>query len=125
MAIQGVNNSVLYTGNTNTVNKTKQTATAIEPVKASVNNTNMENATTRIGNGSELMVKDAVNEANSKLKISNRRCQFTYEKDINRVSVKLIDEDTGEVIREIPSEETLEMIRRLKEMTGLLVDEQR
>lgn len=115
--VQGVSNSNLYPVNT------KKQAEA--PEWTPVNNTGLENVTKKTGKASEHMIKAAVSEANNNLRISNRRCQFTYEKDINRVSVKLIDEDTGEVIREIPSEETLDMLRRLKEMTGLLVDEQR
>ncbi len=122
MGIQGVNNSALYTGNN--ITSISQPASAVELTSTPVNDTGTESST-NAGKASEQMVKDAVNEANNKLRISNRRCQFTYERDINRVSVKLIDEDTGEVIREIPSEETLDMIRRLKEMTGLLIDEQR
>ncbi len=123
MAIQGVNNSAAYIGNT--VNTTRQELPAIDSVKTLGGTNNVEQVSQKSSNVSEQMMRDAVNEANTKLRISNRRCQFNYERDINRVSVKLIDEDTGEVIREIPSEETLDMIRRLKEMTGLLVDEQR
>ncbi len=122
MGISGVNNSALYTGSN--VTSINQPALATELTSTTVNDTGTENST-KVGKGSEQMVKNAVNEANNKLKICKRRCQFTYERDINRVSVKLIDEDTGEVIREIPSEETLDMIRRLKEMTGLLIDEHR
>lgn len=126
MAIQAVNNSGTYTG-TN-VNTTSQAAPTASSEKASTTNTSVDtlgNKAGKNGQASEQMMKEAVGEANNKLKLNNRHCQFTYEKDINRVSVKLIDEETGEVIREIPSEETLDMIRRLKEMTGLLVDEQR
>lgn len=123
MGVQGVNNSMAYAGNT--VNVTKQSAPAVELERVPLSTTGSDNTTNRAGNVSDQMVKDAINEANSKLKINNRRCQFTYEKDINRVAVKLIDEETGEVIREIPSEETLDMLRKLQEMAGLMVDEQR
>ena len=122
MAIQGVSNSA---ANVNAAQQAVQTTTS---AKNPATNTNMDTTGTttgKTGQASEQMLKDAVGEANNKLKINNRRCQFTYEKDINRVSIKLIDEDTGDVIREIPSEQTLDMIRRLKEMTGLLVDEHR
>jgi len=52
-------------------------------------------------------------------------CQFQYHEDTNRVSIKVIDKDTEEVIREIPSEEALELIQRMWEMAGILVDEKR
>lgn len=126
MAINAVNNYGSY--DENNPNTSKPVQSTEETVKVLGDSTNEETEVTRIGKSgvaSDKMMQEAINEANNKLRISNRHCQFKYEKDINRVSVKLIDEDTGEVIREIPSEETLDMIRRLKEMTGLLVDEQR
>lgn len=122
MAINAVNNVGSYVESNPNIGK------QIETVNVLGDSTNDEAVATRnvkSGVASEKMIKEAVNEANNKLKINNRHCQFRYERDINRVLVKLIDEDTGEVIREIPSEETLDMLRRLKEMTGLLVDEQR
>jgi len=36
-----------------------------------------------------------------------------------------MDVDTDKVIREIPPEETLEMLQKLWEVAGLLVDEKR
>ncbi len=125
MAIQAVNNGGTYAGSN--ANVSKSTA-PVEAEKVEVTKSNSGDAVAKqnkSGAASEQMIKDAVNEANNKLKVNKRHCQFTYEKDINRVSVKLIDEETGDVIREIPSEETLDMLRRLKDMTGLLVDEHR
>jgi flagellar protein FlaG len=41
------------------------------------------------------------------------------------VTIKVMDKDTEEVIREIPPEETLEMIQKMWELAGLMVDERR
>lgn len=70
-------------------------------------------------------LKDAISMANNKLKQSQplTRCEFTYHEDVNRVSIKLIDKDTEEVVKEIPPEKKIKMIEKLWEITGLLVDE--
>ncbi len=68
------------------------------------------------------MLKTAVDHANSKIKNTKTRCEFNYNENLNRVSIKVLDKETDEVIREIPPEETLEMIEKLLEVAGLLVD---
>lgn len=73
--------------------------------------------------GSNDMLKEAIADANKKLTFGNNECEFRYHEEINRVSIKVINRQTKEVIREIPSQETIEMLQKLQEMTGLLVDE--
>jgi flagellar protein FlaG len=70
-------------------------------------------------------IKNILNETNRKIKPTKTRCEFSYHEDINRVSIKILDAESNEVIREIPPEETLEMIQKLWEVAGLLVDEKR
>ena len=53
------------------------------------------------------------------------RCEFSYHEDTKRVSIKVIDSETEEVIREIPPEETLDMLSKMWEVAGILIDEQR
>jgi len=74
----------------------------------------------------ERQIKNAVEHANSSVKkMSKTACEFTYHEDTKRVSIKVVDSDTKEVIREIPSEETLELIAKLWDLSGMLVDEKR
>jgi flagellar protein FlaG len=73
----------------------------------------------------EARVKSAVKFANSQMKHARTRCEFSYHEQTNRVSIKVIDKDTQEVIREIPPEETLEMVEKMWELAGILVDERR
>jgi flagellar protein FlaG len=72
---------------------------------------------------SEKQIKDAISRANSKMK--RTRCEFSYSEETKRVSIKVLDQDTEEVIREIPPEETLQMIEKMWEMAGILIDERR
>lgn len=71
------------------------------------------------------MLKAAVKHVNSKLKHAKTKCEFSYHEATNRISIKVLDKDTDEVIREIPPEKTLEMLEKMWELAGILVDEKR
>jgi flagellar protein FlaG len=43
--------------------------------------------------------------------------------DTNRVIVKVINNETGEVIREIPPEKIVELVAKMNTYLGLLIDE--
>lgn len=73
----------------------------------------------------EDQIMKAINKANNTLKHNRTRAEFSYHDKINRVSIKILDEDTNEVIKEIPPEEALEMIEKMWELAGLFLDEKR
>lgn len=60
-------------------------------------------------------------------KIINRNtvAEFGYNEPTNRITIKIKDKDTDEVIREIPSEKALKMLEKAWEIAGILVDEKR
>ena len=69
------------------------------------------------------LVKGAVDGVNESLKSSRTSVRFKYHENLNRVSIKIVDDTTDEVIREIPPEETLEMVEKMLAQAGLIVDE--
>lgn len=70
-------------------------------------------------------IQNAISNANNKMKNTKTKCEFSYHEPTKRVSIKVIDRETEEVIREIPPEETLQMIEKMWELAGILVDEKR
>lgn len=40
----------------------------------------------------------------------------------NQILVKVIDKDTGELIREIPPEKTLDLVAKMMELAGIIID---
>lgn len=74
---------------------------------------------------SENHLKSALSVANQKIRLTNTRCEFEYHDKTKRVSIKVIDKATDEVVREIPPEEALEMVEKIWELAGLIVDERR
>ncbi len=72
---------------------------------------------------SEATIDDAVRSANRRME--HTRCEYSYHKETNRVSIKVINDETDEVIREIPPEKSLDMLQKMWEMAGILVDQKR
>lgn len=71
--------------------------------------------------GSNTQIKKAVEEINKKAK--NSEAIFGIHDATNRVTIKIVDKDSKEVIKEYPPEKTLDMIAKVWEVAGLLVDE--
>lgn len=101
----------------------RQVATSVEQDAARGYNGNEEAQATAAQNAQR--IESAVKRANNTMRMTKTSCQFQYHEETNRVSIKVIDKDTEEVIREIPSEEALELIQKMWEMAGILVDERR
>lgn len=66
-------------------------------------------------------LKKTVNDLNKQMK--NSEAIFGIHDKTNRVTIKIIDKTTKEVIKEYPPEETLDMIAKVWEIAGILVDE--
>ena len=56
---------------------------------------------------------------------NNTIAEFGYNEPTNRITIKIKDKDTDEVIKEIPSEKALEMLAKAWELAGIIVDERR
>lgn len=59
----------------------------------------------------------------SKVLNSNTVAEFGVYEPMNRITIKIKDKETGEVLKEIPSEKMLKMFTKACELAGLLVDE--
>lgn len=70
-------------------------------------------------------VRLAVEKANKVLFKNNTHLQFRIHDKTNEVMVKIIDDVTGDVLKEIPPEKMLDMVAKLWEIAGILVDEKR
>ncbi len=67
-------------------------------------------------------LKKMIAEMNKKINNSNEEAVFGVHEETNRIMIKILDKDTKEVIKEYPPEKTLDMIARIWEMAGILVD---
>lgn len=68
-------------------------------------------------------IKKAVEDINRKA--MNSEAIFGIHEATNRVTIKIVDRTTKEVIKELPPEKTLDMLAKAWELAGLMVDERR
>ena len=68
-------------------------------------------------------IRKAVEKMNKSM--SNSEAIFGIHDATNRVTIKIVDKETKEVLKEIPPEKTLDMIAKAWELAGILVDEKR
>ena len=67
-------------------------------------------------------IDTTMSDINSKIKMSNTQLKYSIDEETQRISIKVIDQNTDKVIREIPPEETLEAIKKIWEIAGIIVD---
>lgn len=67
-------------------------------------------------------LKNVVDNINRTLKQANKDLEFSVDKSTNRQIVKLVDTETGDVIRQFPPEEMLAILRSIDQIQqGLLL----
>ena len=70
-------------------------------------------------------IKKAVEEINKSAMNDQAEAIFGIHEKTHRVTIKIVDKETKEVIKEYPPEKTLDMIAKVWEMAGIMVDEKR
>lgn len=75
------------------------------------------------GQVSNEMIRDAMKELNKKS--TSVQAEFGIHEGTNRITIKMVDKKTKEVIKELPPEKMLDMIAKVWEYAGLVVDEKR
>lgn len=139
MNIEPVNSAMTYQAQTQTPKTVEKAAVADTDVTAASIEKPVDAVTMRIkdageadtqgqGNGakeqqSQESVKKMVDQLNKKM--SNSEAIFGIHEGTNRVTIKIVDKETKETIKEFPPEKTLDMIAKVWEMAGILVDEKR
>lgn len=77
------------------------------------------------GQKGNAQLKKAVDDINKSALADQSEAVFGIHEKTNRVTIKIVDKKTKEVIKEFPPEKTLDMIAKVWEMAGLMVDEKR
>lgn len=72
---------------------------------------------------SKSTLDSALSDMNTRIK--KTRCEYAYDETTKRVSIKVYDKKTDELIREVPPEKSLEMLQKMWELAGIIVDERR
>ncbi|WP_053983206.1 flagellar protein FlaG [Niameybacter massiliensis] len=73
----------------------------------------------------EKTILNAIEEVNSKLAGKGVEVEVSFHEKTKEMLVKVVNTESKEIIREIPSEKLIDMIVSFCEMAGLYVDEKR
>ena len=73
------------------------------------------------------MIRDRLKEIseslNSEMKMRSRDLQFSVDEVTNRFLVTVLDQDSGQVIKQIPSDAILKVAHNLEALKGILFDD--
>lgn len=125
MAIEKVASQAAY-AQASSVQATTKSVENVAPVSSNVQRQVVSGVSEGSKDGAERKeatnenIKKAVSDLNKKM--SNTTAQFGIHEGTNRVTVKIVDKETKDVLKEYPAEETLEMIAKVWELAGIMVD---
>lgn len=136
MAISMITNAAAdYSGlnNSEAVSKAAVQAVSKLPAKGIKEGSTSASADLSSGHTSDELQKDAeakrirslMDDTNNRIREARRRCEYSYHEDVNIISIKVINSDTQEVIKEIPPDEAIKTLEKIRELAGILVDEKR
>lgn len=109
--------------NVQSVNKVDTTTKVVENASEKGQNGNM-NQKPEQQTASDEQIRKAVEQLNKNI-MAHSEAIFGIHEGTNRVTIKIVDRDTKKVIKEVPPEKTLDMIAKVWEMAGILIDEKR
>ena len=75
------------------------------------------------GEASKEAIKKAVADINKHA--NGTEAVFGIHEKTNRITIKIVDKESKEVIKEVPAEKTLDLIAKAWELAGIMVDEKR
>jgi flagellar protein FlaG len=66
-------------------------------------------------------IDSAISGMNARL--PKTHCAYAYDEDTKRITIKVFDDETEELIREVPPEKSLEVLKKVWEIAGIIIDE--
>ena len=67
-------------------------------------------------------LNDVVSELNTAMKITGTKLSFSVDSVTKQTIVRVVDSETGELIRQIPSEVMLKLSHNISALLGVLLD---
>lgn len=117
----------LRTANTESINSNSPTETEIVPeTEQTQNEVQTGQKQYKEQNGDRVVSKeqlqDVVDGLNQFLQSTHTSLHFKYHEKLDEYYVQVVDQETNETIREIPSKKVLDVYASMLEYVGILVD---
>ncbi|WP_258128415.1 flagellar protein FlaG [Achromobacter anxifer] len=93
-------------------------AVSVVPTAAATNSGASDSATSDQSDSQKLPLDKALDEINDQMKAWSTQLQFEIDPNVHQVVVSVIDANSGEVIRTIPSETLLKIAKMIVNMQG-------
>lgn len=90
----------------------------VAPPAASSNGSGADSATSEQSTSQKLPLEKALDEINDQMKAWSTQLQFEIDPNVHQVVVSVVDANTGDVIRTIPSEALLKIAKMIVNMQG-------
>lgn len=103
------------------VKKAPETVTPV--VTKAESDAKKDNKEQQSSEASQETIRKAVSDINKRA--NGTEAIFGIHDKTNRLTIKIVDKETRDVIKELPAEKTLDLIAKAWEMAGLMVDEKR
>lgn len=71
-------------------------------------------------NGDKLSLTKSISDTSAVLNTLKTNDEYMFDEDLDRLVVKIVNSDTKEIVRQLPTEESLLLYRRMSEMLGKL-----
>ena len=66
---------------------------------------------------------EGIEKASGKIEIASKGLEFSIHEETNQIMIKVVDNNTHKVIKEVPPEKILDMLANIIELSGCFVDE--
>ena len=76
------------------------------------------------GNDAPVQFKEVIDRVGRTLQNVEPKLELSIDQDLNQVILRVVDKESGDLIRQIPSEEVLELDRFFADQSGLLIQEE-
>ncbi|MCB2288842.1 flagellar protein FlaG [Clostridium sp. CS001] len=91
------------------------------PQNIKISNSTENNNSLGEKENNEIEIKNAVGKINKVLEGQGTHLQYEKHDVLNQMIIRVIDDNTKEVIKEIPSKKILDMVAKMCEMAGVLI----
>jgi len=107
-----------------TVNQNVNTEKQLSPKKAAgkADNNEVNAGSNKEGIPSEKL-QESVNALNKTLEAIDKKYEFSIHEETDRPVVRVYDRNSGEIIKQIPPEEVLNILTKIRELIGIFIDE--
>ncbi len=93
-------------------------AVSVAPAASATNSGASDSATSDQSDSQKLPLDKALDEINDQMKAWSTQLQFEIDPNVHQVVVSVIDAESGDVIRTIPSETLLKIAKMIVNMQG-------